>query len=429
MAIHKLHIKNFRGIDESIDVDIKPITIFVGPNSSGKSSCIHALACLSQTMKVVADDRPLILDDETASVHLGRFIEVIHSKSYQDQIGLGVSLKNVSVLNLGIKRSGGKNEFEQEIINGELRANYSFKCKKRTQEVTLESFNYTIAGRSTGGKRSENRYNITFMSGRRVNVNSVGLFDQGFLINDSALTVAGIEQPDFSPFDSVSLKSAQTEIQSELIKTLYLGPFRKPPSRRYESRGAAPSEVGPMGESTITMLANESIQSTSRPHISVIAGWLAHMKLAKGIDVSRIGSSDLFKVKLTLSDGDKFPIADLGYGLSQVLPVLTQCSFAPKGSTLLFEQPELHVHPLAAKGLVQVFLDTVKTKAANICLETHSPELVKAFFNSVRKGTLDKDDLQVYVVSRRGKKTKLKKVVVDEYGDNYENWEKDLSFI
>lgn len=152
------------------------------------------------------------------------------------------------------------------------------------------------------------------------------------------------------------------------------------------------------------------------------------MNLAKEIDVSRIGSSDLFNVTLTLSDGDKFPIADLGYGLSQVLPVLAQCSFAPSGATLLFEQPELHVHPLASKGLAKVFMDTNKSKGTHICFETHSPELVKSFFQAVGKGELNKDDLQVYSVRRVKNKTELKAIDVDEYGDNYENWEKDLSF-
>jgi predicted ATPase len=75
------------------------------------------------------------------------------------------------------------------------------------------------------------------------------------------------------------------------------------------------------------------------------------MELAKHLDVNRVGNSDLFEINITLSDEKNFPLADLGYGLSQVLPVLTQCSFAPESSTLLFEQPELHLHPKSAKNL------------------------------------------------------------------------------
>ena len=60
MAISKVHIGNFKGIYDETSIDIKPITVFVGANSSGKSSCIHALTCLSQTVKVTNDTRPSV---------------------------------------------------------------------------------------------------------------------------------------------------------------------------------------------------------------------------------------------------------------------------------------------------------------------------------------------------------------------------------
>lgn len=81
MAIKELIIENFKGLKSEKRFDIAPITLFVGANSSGKSSTIHSLAALSQTVKLGDRNRPIILDDENALVHLGRFIEVIHTKS------------------------------------------------------------------------------------------------------------------------------------------------------------------------------------------------------------------------------------------------------------------------------------------------------------------------------------------------------------
>jgi len=106
--------------------------------------------------------------------------------------------------------------------------------------------------------------------------------------------------------------------------------------------------------------------------------------LAKSIDVSRVGGSDLFDVSLTLEDNAKFAVADLGYGISQVLPVLAQCSFAPKGATLLFEQPELHLHPGAAKGLGSIFVEVAKKNSIKIVAETHSRELFCQILDEVR---------------------------------------------
>src|SRR5437899_12149322 len=118
--------------------------------------------------------------------------------------------------------------------------------------------------------------------------------------------------------------------------------------------GAPPTEVGSQGEAAATLLANEAMQSQSRLHINQIARWMDLLGVGKRLDVSRIASSHLFDVNVTLPDGSAFPLADLGYGLSQVLPVLTQCSFAPEGSVLLFEQPELHLHSLAVRPLASV---------------------------------------------------------------------------
>jgi predicted ATPase len=154
------------------------------------------------------------------------------------------------------------------------------------------------------------------------------------------------------------------------------------------------------------------------------------MNLAKAVDLSRVGTSDLFDVSLTLADGDKLPIADLGYGLSQVLPVLTQCSFARKNATLLFEQPELHLHEGAARKLAPVFLETAREKSAHIVLETHSKELVYEFLGLVKQEQLAIDDIAIYVASRTGGASAYKRVVLEWDGETLEvddPWVKSLA--
>jgi predicted ATPase len=186
--------------------------------------------------------------------------------------------------------------------------------------------------------------------------------------------------------------------------------------------------VGALGESAITMLANETIRSRKRPHLKQVAKWLRDLGLASAVDVSRIGTSDLFDISMTLSDGKSFPIADLGYGLSQILPVLVQCSFAPKDATLLFEQPEIHLHTISAAKLAKVFIETAKTKGAHVVLETHSPELVHAFMVAQRdEKTINPADLVVYRVDRVDGETRLKPIVFDEEFNVYENWRRGIS--
>lgn len=417
MGITQIYIENFKGVGTGNWIKIKPITIFIGANSSGKSTCVHAIACLSQTLKVPNNSTPLVLDDEFANVHLGRFIEVIHSKSYQDYISLGLKVSGVPLM---MPDEAGKTKHETSIV--EVEAKLKFKCSQRTQDVRLHNatikvgdYEYTINDENNCYVAKCNKIKSTMKI----------TLGPGFLIRTESLFKLG--RNDF--IHLFPLISAQAAISSELTKTLYLGPFRESPRRKYETRGASPVEVGPRGESAITMLANESLTKTKRHHIMQISGWLDKLGLANNVKIKRVGKSDLVDLQLSLSDGESFPIADLGYGLSQIMPVLTQCSFAQNGSTLLFEQPEIHLHTKSSKDLATVFIDTVKSKKSTIILETHSPDLVKQFMVELRNGNLSADDFILYKVFRDGSETHIREIEIDidNNFDVYENWESGIS--
>lgn len=413
MPIHSLHVENFKGLREGVEIPIKPITIFVGANSSGKSSCIHALAAMAQTMKFPNDRRPLVLDDEFASVHLGRFIEVIHTKHYTDTMKIGLSIGQLSY------RTYPSPTAAPELISGNARCCYCFKSTRRTQDIQLKSAEISIGDleyRATAGRVAYDVVNSQTGVKTRLPLQGGFLFDS----RGSATRIEPrIRLMQFSPLFLV-----QRALQKELSRTLYLGPFRQSPLRRYPTRGSSPKEVGPQGESTITLLANEIVQSRSRKHISEITRWLQTMGLAKKLEVARVATSDLFDVNFTLDDGASFPIADLGYGLSQILPVLAQCSFADEGSTLLFEQPELHLHSLAIRPLAKVFVEVAKQKKIHVVAETHSRELVGQFQLELRSGNLDPADLVVYKVSREGGRSVIRALEIDpDSFDIYDRWE------
>lgn len=414
MPIDKLVVRNFKGIAERQEFDIKPITLFIGPNSSGKSSCIHALAALAQTVKLANSKLPIVLDDEYAQVHLGRFIEVIHSKLYTDSFDIGIALNKV----------GGSIRFGKELElvgkNDRLDVSYTFKSTKRTQDTFLEKAAIKIGSSSLMYqiKPKEPVYRVQ-LAGKEVKaaVSSRGGLRFEFRPIESKLD----EESNKTFFHAFILNESVSDIvASELRRTLYLGPFRQSPLRRYPTRGAAPFEVGPQGESAITLMANEYVQSRTRLHINQVSKWISMLGLAKQVEISRVGKSDLFSVNATLADGVSLPIADLGYGVSQVLPVLAQCSFARTGSTLLFEQPELHLHPAAASKLATVFAEAVKQKDLRIVAETHSRELFAQLFTELREGRISVDDISAYEVLRSDGKSTFKKIQIEKDGDHYE---------
>lgn len=426
MAISRLSVSNFKGIGEATKFDIRPITLFVGANSSGKSSCLHALMSLAQTLKLGNSAPALVLDDDFAHVHLGRFVEIAHSHSYSDAITIGV---DIGERTFALPRQKGT---EAAILEGVVQAEYSFKSTLRTQEVYVENARISAGERSWLVKRGSKRpYNFSTTdepAKRRFETYRTGnfLFQ---IVPTAQVVAAGSDSRNW--FESYWLfEQIQREIESELRGSRYLGPFRQSPLRRYPFRGSTANEVGPQGEATITLLASEYVQSKDRSHIRRVNRWLTEMGLAKSVELSRVGTSDLFDVSLKLPDGSKLPIADLGYGLSQVLPVLTQCTFAEEGSTLLFEQPELHLHESAARKLAYIFRETVAEKKAHVLIETHSKELVYEMLSEVKLGKLALDDLAIYSVERVSGASSYRRIgmeLVDGHLDIDDPWVRTLT--
>lgn len=403
MPIEKVSVSNFKGISESADFEIKPVTLFIGPNSSGKSSSLHALAAMAQTVKLAGSKLPIVLDDEFAQVHLGRFIEVIHSKSYSDSIDIGITFpvsRGYSFSKRTIFKKGDA-----------VTASFSFRSTKRTQDIYIDRADFSTPSMSLSYRKSKGDEYTVRVGGKIMPLTARHTGGMAFSVVPNGATVTSSDDL------LVTLMASQVLgelVSEELRKVLYLGPFRQSPLRRYPTRGSAPVEVGPQGESAVTLLANEYVQRKTRNHNKQIGSWMTTLGLAKSVDVSRVGGSDLFDVSLTLSDDAKFAVADLGYGISQVLPVLAQCSFAPRGATLLFEQPELHLHPGAAKGLGSVFVDVAKKNDLRIIAETHSRELFCQVLDEVREKRIDLSDVVAYKVTRKNGCSHFSKIEIVE---------------
>jgi len=415
VAFNKLIIQNFKGIEERKEFVIRPLTIFCGPNSSGKSSCIHALAALAQTTKLTASQMPIVLDDEYAQVHLGRFLDVVHSKSIKDFFSIGITVNEPSSP-MFMSKESPKPPDSMPIIQAE----FSFRAIAKTQEVYIQTAKLSMGSESYAFDRkrvSATDYSISTADKRLpFKAGPAGRF---------GLQVRMKFKKDEPPPSEVMAAFFATEnvnrtLNDELRRTLYLGPFRQGPLRKYPTRGSQPTEVGAAGESAVTMLANEFARSKSKhPNLARVSAWISQLGLGKKLQVQPIAKTDLVDVSVTLNDGAQLPLPDLGYGVSQVLPVLVQCAFAPKRSTLLFEQPELHLHEGASKNLASVFVDVIREKAVHIISETHSRDLFLEVMRQVREGRLSPEDVVLYDVTRVDGKSRFREVRIIRSDDGY----------
>ena len=218
-------------------------------------------------------------------------------------------------------------------------------------------------------------------------------------------------------------------------RVYYLGPLRDEPRVIYRPPPHSDQwSVGLKGEYTAAVLdsyANYSIQYPLPPDSGfegefvikkgalseAVVVWLRRLGLVDSVD-----TEETPKVGFRLTvNSPGLPIAldlkSVGVGVSQVLPTLVQALLAPAGSTLIFEQPELHLHPKAQAELADFFLGM--TAVGKQCVvETHSEQMINRLRRRVVEARRNQilPRLRLYFAERQGAVTRFRRVEPDQYG-------------
>ena len=120
-----------------------------------------------------------------------------------------------------------------------------------------------------------------------------------------------------------------------------------------------------------------------------ILNWLQQLELIDSYDLhptSNTGGKITNSSSNSTKVGPEVGLTDVGFGVSQVLPVLILCYYAPEGSILILEQPEAHLHPKVQSELADVLIDVVKNRNVQIILESHSEHLLTPLATTHRRG-------------------------------------------
>jgi predicted ATPase len=218
----------------------------------------------------------------------------------------------------------------------------------------------------------------------------------------------------------------------------YLGPLRKHPQRTHQWSGDTPEGVGQVGENTIAAILaaqNEGRMLNRGPRMSrqsfaeFIAGWLKDLGVIHSFVVKPVaeGRKEYEVLVKTHANAPEVKITDVGFGVSQVLPVLVQAFYCPPNSTIWMEQPEIHLHPQVQAELADVFISATRSsengKARNVQLivESHSEHFLNRLQRRIAEGEITPDDVAIYFCKRAGSATELEPLEVNLYGD-IENW-------
>jgi predicted ATPase len=99
-----------------------------------------------------------------------------------------------------------------------------------------------------------------------------------------------------------------------------------------------------------------------------------------------------------------------------VLPVLTVAFFAPPGSTVILEEPEIHLHPLAQSVLAELLVEVSLSRRVQFIVETHSEHLFRRMQTLVARQAIAPGDCALYFVDKRAGNSQLRRLSLDDYG-------------
>lgn len=448
--INNLRIQNFKSWQDTGEMKFSKITGFFGPNSSGKTSILQMLLMLKQTAE--SSDRSQVLNfgNSDSFVNLGTFRDALHHRGDQSAVN-GSSSQEIPSLDwslswnlpkpLKITSSESKGEvlFSPESLNfsGSVREVSGKSAYRIVSQKFSYHFNEGVDFYTLGMERKRldrDEYELIHQNvdlkrtqGRPwplpIPIKCYGFPSQaaGYYQNAEFL-------PDFN--------LAFEELWGQVF---YLGPLREYPQRQYISGGGQPVDVGRRGEKVIDALlasrqAGKKISlgpGRGRKSVTVeeyVAFWLRDLGLIHSFAVEAIAQgSNLYHVRVQkTASSPPVLITDVGFGVSQVLPVLTLCFYVPEGSTIILEQPEIHLHPLVQAGLADVFIDAIKKRKIQIILESHSEHLLTRLQRRIAEEEIASEDAALYFCERgKASASKLLPLELDAFG-NISNWPTDF---
>ena len=436
--LKQLRIQNFKGWADTGTICLAPISLFFGANSSGKSSIGQFLMMLKQTVE--SPDRKAVFypGGKNSAVQLGSYQEMVFHRDPKNRISFEYqwNFKNALKLKDPVHEqsfAGDTLSFEAEVGLGD----------KDQHSLVLDHLTYKLHDMekqtlSIGMRRSETKseykveaeeYSLVRQQGRawapKAPVRFYGFPDE---------VVAYYQNADF--VQELNLT------HEKLFRSLcYLGPLRTKAERLYSWTGSEPESVGYAGENTVAAILaarNRKIglvkpgakqASPAKPFEQIIALKLKEMGLIDEFKVNPISKQrQEYEVKVRAKGSqDWVDLPDVGFGISQVLPVLVQCFYAPQGSIIIMEQPEIHLHPSAQAALADVMIDVVNSREdgedrnIQLVIETHSEHFLRRLQRRIAEDTVSKDNVSAYFADVSRTPAKLEPLQLDMFG-NILNW-------
>lgn len=416
MELMQLRLENFK-IFKKAAIDFRPLTLLAGTNSSGKSTILNAITATLQSQ--APHLYPFEFVPNSKGCSLGSYRDIAHGRNTKTKFSVGLTLgrRGDQILIDGRYRYSPSGD---QILPDKL----SYKSKGdgidlvwRGQKlgyraiIHVESYNERLDEEYMGALKnlfysielsaSKKRKTPTGKGERQRRVERI---EQMFTKQEAKwFSLKGrnpneiINELRQRHVGQQMVNAIQKSLEELFAQFTYIGPVRVRPSRYY-----------------LTTDSEQEIDTAGTTSISILHDWKKYhprkyQEVTKSIKVLELasklettGSLDeilTFEVQ-PFHHSEKVSFADVGFGISQILPILIADTALPKGGTLLVNQPEVHLHPSSQALLANYFGSKLNTR--RYVLETHSEYLINRLRLLIVQEKISADDVSiVFIESER----------------------------
>ena len=424
-------VKNYRCFREEHSARLAPLTLLVGENSTGKTSFLAMVRALWQVSSEF-----LVPDFQQPPYDLGAFREIVHHRSRNRGQSFEASFTRTIPQRRPSNIRRPPSELATFTVTFEPRDGFPYPTKRRLTsgnkilEVGEEDIRLVVAGREARipqrriGRLADNRLPPLWSLVRRWMMGEAHEDPSNVTSEQSgqALTREDIEQ--FFRLAEAFEHRLRSIRNPRGANSPFAGaPVRSTPKRTYDP--ARPFQ-DPSGEYIPTLLANLSRRdpvewSNLKRSLEAFG---KDSGLFGEISIESLGKTEASPFQLHVrkstgrSRGTKRNLIDVGYGVSQALPILTELLRKEQAPMFLLQQPEVHLHPTAQAALGTLFCELASWEK-QVVVETHSDYILDRVRMDVRdkKTPLTADEVSIVHFEANGADIKIHSLALDEAGN------------
>lgn len=360
MAITRILLKNFKCFQE-VEVNLAKITLLTGGNSSGKSSLMYGLLAALQSKQF-----PFYLSPNGKYVNMGDFEEISFNHKRDNPLEIDITVDDFFG-GLGFSKTTW-------VIDADNRL-------PKLKDLTIKSddLDFEI--------RLDNEYIANFkLEFQGANIKLTDL---------KAHTLEELDRKFYNANNDYRDIFGYTEIFERIDHNLnYISSFRLEPERTYYQKTKPEDKVGRAGEGYIDQILEWEGQKAVE--FKQLKSILKDLKLLNTI-TSRKLPGGRFEVRVKVKNkGVWASLTDVGFGISQFLPIIVADLQLSQESTLLLAQPEIHLHPSVQASLADYFVKQIRESNKRYIIETHSEYLLNRIRLAIVKGEIEPSDVSIY---------------------------------